>query len=664
FLRKSSLWALIIGIDEYKSLKKLSGCIADTNDVVDFLTVRIGVPSDHIKILRNKDATRQAIISSIAAFATDDRIENGDAILIYYAGHGAEANPPQGWAAGGRHLPKIQMICAYDFEPAKSEIEDGQGILDIIMGVHLSRLAKAKGNNVTVILDSCFSGSGTRISNPVPGVLSRGVELPEDYQIMSTIDQELLREIPDEDRQVIISKGFEKTGAASHVLLAACSSNQTAVEHGGRGRFTFALTSLLRSFDLNAMTYQDAISRMDDLPAQTPQCEGVNSSRIIFNGRALDAGRVFYRATSKNGSITLEAGQAQGITKNATFDVLDSANLNALKLGSITAEEPGACSTIMKGSITLTSPAYAVQTSIGDGMDVAIGLPVDNAILPVITHAVQKMEERRPEKRNLRFVDIKTPPEHEIAVHREDKNAVFELTDNVWVKEGRNHLSYRIPLTKPDRLYNVFSYAADFFYHLRRSSKVQEAGRTTNISESISLAVFELKEQYVEEVRDYLLMPKLVQGKSNNLNSAGVIRIDVEEGRKIQYGLELSSSLDEPLYVWAFAFNMSDLSILEIYRPPLAKQPNQTDPSIPKHGSLPIGYGSGGARPLEFVIDNSEDVDVSYIKFFITTEYVDLSRIAQASPFCNHDRSIALGSPSRRLFDTVLVTVVTKKKSV
>ncbi|KIK68715.1 hypothetical protein GYMLUDRAFT_68557 [Collybiopsis luxurians FD-317 M1] len=661
--KKSSVWGLVIGIKEYNpknGMGLLLGSDADADDFKKFLTENIGVPNDHIKDLRNKEATRQAIISSIAALAQDDRIENGDAIVIYYAGHGTQARPPKSWDAGGGPEARVQMICPYDFVAAKTDTEEGQGILDITLAALLSRLAKEKGDNITVIFDCCYSGSGTRDTDSASNI--RGVDLPDDYEILDTIDRELLLDRPDQERKVDIATGFQNSGMASHVLLSACSSKQTSKENIilCRGRFTYALMSLLRNSDLNTMSYQDAISRMDDLPSQTPQCDGVHSSRIMFDGKAVDAGRILYRVALKNGVITLQAGEAQGITKSAKFSVLDGSNIDARILGSITAEEPSACSTIMTGNVIFTSPAYAVQTSVGNAMDVAIGLPVDDAILPVLQRAVQEMKQRREGKRNLRFVDIKIPPEHEIAVHNENGKAIFELTDQIWVEEKLKYLSPKIPLTDPDYMYKVFSGAADFFYNLRRSSKAQEAGKKTGIAENVSLEAFELIMGKVERVDDPVLLPKLTDGKPTNLNRDGVVRIDYVEGSKIRYGLKLSSSLDQPLYVWGFAFNLSDLSIVEIYRPTYAKQADKAEPSIPPKGYLTIGYGPGGARPMEIDMDDEEEVDVSYIKFFITSEYVDLSRIAQQSPF-KESRDDPPKSPPRELFETLLMSIVTKK---
>ncbi|KAJ7207140.1 hypothetical protein GGX14DRAFT_456331 [Mycena pura] len=664
------LWALVIGVDKYQRLNALSGCVADADDFADFLVSRLGVPKDHIKTLHNEEATRQEITSSIAALAKDNRIQNGDAIAIFYAGHGAEARPPAGWSAGELGpRARIQMLCAYDFVPATTDAENGQGIPDITLSVLLSQLAEAKGNNITVIFDSCFSGSGTRTDQYTPGLLVRGVKLPDDYKVLETIDQKILRNVPDLDKQrkVIISKDFEKTGAASHVLLAACSSKEEAKEDSGRGRFTSSFLSLLRSssVDLTTLTYQDAISRMPDLIMQTPQCDGVYSSRSLFNGKIINGSRTLYRLISDNGVVTLEAGEAQGITKGATFDVFNTTNVNAPSLGSITADQPKACSTIMKaGTTRVPSPAWAVQTRVGEGMDVAIAIQVDDALLPVLVRAVNEMQTRRPTKRNLRFIDIKEPAEHEVALYSEGTNAVFELTDKEWVKEGLRRLPYKIALDQLDSLYKVFDCTADFFYHLRRS-------RTTDVSDNLLLAVYEVKKRALDEgdpnaYAGPVPLPKLVQGRPVDLNRGGVIHLEVEEGKKVEYGLKLSSTFDQPLYVWAFAFNMSDLSIVEIYKPAFAKRREtgnnnqQADPSIEKEGELTIGYGSGGARPLSVLMDDSDDVDVSYIKFFITTEYVDLSKIAQSTPFEN-TRKIVLESPTRKLFDTLLVTVVTKK---
>ena len=87
------LFALIIGINEYKSSKitKLLGAVPDAEAVRDYLQKHLRVPSSQITILRDRGATRDTIMNEIKAFSLKDEIKEGDPILIYYAGHGGSA---------------------------------------------------------------------------------------------------------------------------------------------------------------------------------------------------------------------------------------------------------------------------------------------------------------------------------------------------------------------------------------------------------------------------------------------------------------------------------------------------------------------------------------------------------------------------------------------
>jgi hypothetical protein len=145
------LFALTIGINTYKyarqpELRNLVGCVADANAMVKYLTTKLRVPMDHIKSLHDCDATRANIIQSLVDLSRDTRIKNGDAILIFYAGHGAKAMAPKGWPAEGSNT--IEMILPHNFFPGTNDKPEHQGLHDITFGVLLSRIAEAKGNNL------------------------------------------------------------------------------------------------------------------------------------------------------------------------------------------------------------------------------------------------------------------------------------------------------------------------------------------------------------------------------------------------------------------------------------------------------------------------------------------------------------------------------------
>ena len=142
------LFALIIGINKYESpnIPDLVGAVPDADAVRDYLQKHLGVPSSQIRNLRDSRATRVAIMEEIKAFSYNNKIKEGDPILIYYAGHGGSADTPKGWEAGS--TGKIELLIPYDHS---SPLEDGNprhGIPDRTLGALLSHLANKKGDNI------------------------------------------------------------------------------------------------------------------------------------------------------------------------------------------------------------------------------------------------------------------------------------------------------------------------------------------------------------------------------------------------------------------------------------------------------------------------------------------------------------------------------------
>ena len=146
---------MLVGIDKYKhsgsSLRELSGCQSDVADMKDFLMTTLGVSQDRITVLLNEEATRSNIKREIRALAKNSRIQKGDPILIYFAGHGTQTPPPKSWGAGG-NIDKIQMVVPHNFDPQGSRNEETQGIPDIVLGALLAEVARVKGDNIVGLL--------------------------------------------------------------------------------------------------------------------------------------------------------------------------------------------------------------------------------------------------------------------------------------------------------------------------------------------------------------------------------------------------------------------------------------------------------------------------------------------------------------------------------
>ena len=86
------MFGLFMGIDEYESdaIRNLRGCTRDAQSMMEFLSQKFHVPSDHFLFLADKQATRSAIINDgfQKHLINNCNIQYGDAMVVFYAGHG------------------------------------------------------------------------------------------------------------------------------------------------------------------------------------------------------------------------------------------------------------------------------------------------------------------------------------------------------------------------------------------------------------------------------------------------------------------------------------------------------------------------------------------------------------------------------------------------
>jgi hypothetical protein len=148
FKPRSRLFGLIIGIDKYQSdeIRDLQGCKADAQSMVDLLSRKFHIWSSHFLCLANKRATRSAIIAGFQHHLLENNnIERGDAILIFYAGHGSQVTAlPQWFADEG----KVETICPHDERTYDGNGKEIFGIPDRTIGGLLRKLCSFKGDNI------------------------------------------------------------------------------------------------------------------------------------------------------------------------------------------------------------------------------------------------------------------------------------------------------------------------------------------------------------------------------------------------------------------------------------------------------------------------------------------------------------------------------------
>ncbi|MBI1293426.1 hypothetical protein GC175_00525 [bacterium] len=297
-----NVYALLVGINDYKSpsVPDLRGCVADVRAMYTWLTTSLGLPHDRIRLLTAGDdetADRRANRANILAAWNDliDRVGQGDQLFFHFSGHGAQArsidpNEPDGYD---------ETVVPYD---SRDVDETGRPVYDILDKelAALIDMAEAKGALVTVFLDCCHSGSGTREaeepdrSKPLTRrgpkddrvrpseTLVAGTRLTEVVEIPTTRD----------------SSGWQLNGESGHVLLAGCRDEELSHEYRApetgewQGATTYFLLKALRNYrpELTWGEVADFVQTRVNATykSQIPQLEGPRN-RQVFGGMAAPA---------------------------------------------------------------------------------------------------------------------------------------------------------------------------------------------------------------------------------------------------------------------------------------------------------------------------------------------------------------------------------------
>ncbi|KAJ7473441.1 hypothetical protein FB451DRAFT_1249288 [Mycena latifolia] len=256
------LHAVIVGIDKLNEkgrgwIPELQSAVKDAKSVGAYLQDGLAVPEHQITSLFDAAATAEAIEGALQRLATNSNIRPGAPIVIYFACHTAERDDFS--ATGGRpstlnasrsasvatgiSMSRKAFIAGLDSQPgAYTNLPRPQRPLIFITSEYdrntpdtgllytrfldlLQAIAISKGNNITVILDTCYSGQ-----------LGAGRHDKVDKGSAATATSDFL------------------IGYPSHVLLAACSPGETAQETAEGGVFTRVLLKQLGITDTDAVS--------------------------------------------------------------------------------------------------------------------------------------------------------------------------------------------------------------------------------------------------------------------------------------------------------------------------------------------------------------------------------------------------------------------------
>ncbi|KAL0570814.1 hypothetical protein V5O48_011150 [Marasmius crinis-equi] len=616
----SSLFAIIIGINVYKdpAITNLEGAVKDADDFELLLKEVYGVPGTRIVKLVNQEATREKILGVLEKLVNHPEIGKNDPIVIYYAGHGSEID-----MSGG----KIQMLLPQDFIKGGSSLPQGQGITDRRLCHLLTKIAKSKSDNITAIFDCCNSGSGTREIEPF-GFSIRGLDLPSTYTIPPDIfEQELVF------KQPLRSSVSETTGYSSHILLAACKPSQKAKENEDGGAFTSRLIALLRQRGLDRPSNADIILQieMPDLHDQSPQCEGMNKTRVLFD-TTIGGHRGYHLQTSDAdpAELILEAGEAHGITINAEFAVYSDPGLTQF-LGNAKAEaiKPFS-STLGAPSFPVPQRAYALLTRYGQAQDLRLHVQLCKEFLGISKLLDEEMGQSPNVSYRRSFFSVGDPSKEECDLALSLKNdgcIEFRIENRFFRDHGPGLETMPVDNVSPDDspyISSILRSAADFYRNFRHKSSTDDRSL-----KSFDVECFRVTGRTTNDLTDIFEVAE----NATNLNVNGKIEINFDEGAL--YGFQIHNRSGVGVFAALFYFDPRELSIDEYYAPPTAAK-GETDFCIPPKGHLTIGYGeyTSSAFPWYYVPRGDATFDVGFLKLYISTEGdVDFQSIAQKTPF-------------------------------
>jgi hypothetical protein len=260
-------------------------------------------------------ATRAGILAAYERLIVE--ADPGDAVAVYYSGHGGSVAPPDS-GSPGPDLMDMQFILPVDYHDSVDD--DFRGITSVELSVLLGRLTQ-KTHNVVAVLDCCYAGHMSR--DGTLRLKSRTNLAPYD-QLRAHIDK--LR-----GRGLLDTRLWHAEGNRDAVRIVACAPQQSAFEHQGEdgksiGILTESLTMALAEAGTEKVTWATVMDRVRRTvltlsPGQRPEVEGP-SRRLVFDTAEEDA-LTTLRVTPIDGDrVRLECAPLLGVQPGDEFMIM------------------------------------------------------------------------------------------------------------------------------------------------------------------------------------------------------------------------------------------------------------------------------------------------------------------------------------------------------
>ncbi|OSD07087.1 hypothetical protein PYCCODRAFT_1431266 [Trametes coccinea BRFM310] len=632
------IFALIIGVDNYESndIWNLQSAAKDARKVEQWLVRDFQVPRSHVCRLLNSQATKRNIEDMFMSHLVNNpAIEPGDALIVYFAGHGSSICAPAGWFDQGRG--DVPVLCPYDYDVKASARLTNAGISDRSLHAMLQDLAQVKGDNITLILDTCFS---------LPP--SGDIEPKERHHIRFTPTRKakpedllsgLWRSAIPHKAEPFAQRGFTGTTSSSHVVLAACGTGWAATERDEGGNFTCALLSMCESRPLHKLIYSDVPRELGPFMEdhQHAACAGANVDRLLFNGVpfAIDPQLVY--AASHDDQIRVDAGAIHGVTVGTEFTLHSHNHKGSLNpsLGAFVVTEVSSTWCLAEpGSPTKHAPrgGWARIARWNNQTPFYVNVKPSFSSLCRRSRLVRKLPSKpadvskklgvklaRVDAAENADLTVRVRRSQGLSLERRDPLLAGNCATEVFVTANGTHAELRI-----------VEAAARFHMHLYRNNPSRP------LADLVSMELVRLDSSTWKPVSPDLL----VNGRAEL----------VDDHNSAIYAVVLHNRSDADLWPYlAYMDAGGYYNISMIYHP---------DPAAPiaplrRRSSMVIGSGSTESEALSFALADGVDRGSGFLKLFLSTAYTTMTLLEQG-PALTSVKHAAIPSKSSKLSKTEL----------
>ena len=305
--------ALLLGINDYEWISDLRGCENDVHNFAHLLTENFSFNSSNIRQHVSREVTK-SVVSDGFNWLLDDA-SPGDRLVFHFSGHGSYIESIDD------DEPIDELICLYDMD-----IDDPDTyLLDDDLARFVTRIPT--GVFLTVILDACHSGTGTRKASSSRRGPKTQLLITKDTAIhiagdnyrdverkLKQGDSTLIKDLERDRTETVYARVFERserlqrkkkhssvhkfgeclsqprTTSLNHQLLAAATEDQTAadayISGDFHGVFSYYLCQSARMLGAQATTEQvmnRAIKTIHEAGySQIPQNEGPYLREPLF----------------------------------------------------------------------------------------------------------------------------------------------------------------------------------------------------------------------------------------------------------------------------------------------------------------------------------------------------------------------------------------------